>query len=141
MRGGGRPAVLAGTLARAFGHAEVFAAIGLLSLAAARFLPVLSLPLVCPARVLTGLPCPTCGMTHAFVALAHGDVGAAVSASPAGALLAALAWLLSAADLARLALGAPLPAVPARAARLAVAAGVAALVVNWAWMIARELAR
>ena len=126
-------------LARDFGHAEVFAVIGLLSFAVARYLPVLAIPLVCPARALTGLPCPTCGMTHAFVAVAHGDVAAALAASPAGALLAALAWLLSAADLVRLVVGARLPAVPERTARLLVAAGAVALVVNWTWMIAREL--
>lgn len=140
MSAGTRPAAIAGgTPARAFGHADVLAVIGLLSFAAARFLPLLSLPLVCPARALTGLPCPTCGMTHAFVAAAHGNVSAAVAASPAGALLAALAWLLSAADLARLAVGAPLPAVSERTARLLVATGVLLLGVNWAWMVAREL--
>jgi hypothetical protein len=137
---GSRPAeVVSAAPARTFGHAEVFAAIGLLSFAAARFLPVLSIPLVCPARALTGLPCPTCGMTHAFVAVAHGDLAAAVAASPAGALLAALAWILSAADLVRLVAGAPLPVVPERTARLLVASGTVALGINWAWMLAREL--
>lgn len=126
---------------RGFGHAEAFAAIALLSFAAARFLPVLAVPYTCPARALAGLPCPTCGMTHAFVALAHGDVAAAFAASPAGALLAAVAWLLVLLDLARLAAGRPLPAVPPRAARAAVAAGAALLALNWAWMLAREVLR
>jgi hypothetical protein len=118
----------------------VFAAIAALSFAAARFLPVLSVPYTCPARALLHLPCPTCGMTHAFVALAHGDLAAALQASPAGALLAAGAWLLALLDLVRLAAGWPLPSVPPRAARLAIAAGLAALLVNWAWLLAREVA-
>lgn len=61
-------------------------------------------PVVCPFRLLTGLPCPGCGMTRAWVFLAHGDVGAAASANPfvlvtmpaAGALVVAtcVAWRL-----------------------------------------------
>jgi hypothetical protein len=129
------------TRRRAFGHAEVFAAIALLSFGAARFLPVLSLGYTCPARALAGLPCPTCGMTHAFVALAHGDLAAAFAASPAGALLAGLAWLLAVADVARFALGAPLPRIPERTARPAVAAGVVLLLLNWGWMLALEALR
>ncbi|HEY6100872.1 MAG TPA: DUF2752 domain-containing protein, partial [Anaeromyxobacter sp.] len=97
-----------------FGHAEAFALVGLLSFLAARFLPVLALPVVCPMRALAGIPCATCGMTHAFVSLAHGDVAAALSASPAGALLAAGAWLFAAADLVRAAAGARLPEVSPR---------------------------
>lgn len=121
-----------------FGHAEVFALIGLLSFLVARFVPVLGLPFVCPLRGLAGIPCATCGMTHAFVHLAHGDVALAVAASPAGALLAALAWSYAALDLARAAAGAPLPVPTPRALRAATAAGVAVLLVNWAWLVVRE---
>ena len=123
---------------REFGHAEVFAAIALLSLAVARFLPVLAAPTTCPARALLHLPCPTCGMTHAFVALAHGDVAAALHASPLGAVLAAGAWGFALLDLSLLALGRPFPRVPAGALRLATAAGAAALLLNWAWLLARH---
>jgi hypothetical protein len=76
-------------------------------------------------------------MTHAFVALAHGDLAGALHASPLGAALAAAAWGLALLDLARLALGRPVPAVPAGALRLATGAGVAALIVNWAWLLSR----
>lgn len=122
-----------------FGHPEVFALIGLGSLAVARFVPVLGLAYTCPLRGLAGIPCATCGMTHAFVHLAHGEVGAAFAASPLGALLAASVWLLAALDLLRVARGWPLP-VPSRGlARGAVALGVAALLANWAWLVARGL--
>jgi hypothetical protein len=118
-----------------FGHAEVFAAIFALSFLAARFLPVLSLGLTCPARTLLGIPCASCGMTRAFVALASGDVAAAVAVSPAGALLAAVAWTFAAVALVRPALGFAWPAVGARAARAAAVLAVAVLLVNWAYLL------
>jgi hypothetical protein len=122
---------------RRFGHAEVFAAIAALSFLVARFVPVLAVPFTCPLRTMAGIPCATCGMTHAFVHLAHGEVAAAFASSPLGAALAAGAWLYAAADAARLALGAPLPAPGARALRVAAALGVAAVLANWAWLLAR----
>ncbi|MDX6307558.1 MAG: hypothetical protein QOI06_604 [Nocardioidaceae bacterium] len=39
-------------------------------------------PVVCPFRLATGLPCPGCGMTRAWVFLAHGRLGDAASANP-----------------------------------------------------------
>jgi hypothetical protein len=121
-----------------FGHAEVFAAIALLSFLVARFVPVLAFPLACPLRALAGVPCATCGMTHAFVHLAHGEVARALAASPLGALLAAGAWLYVLLDLARVAAGAPLPSPGPRALRAAAALGLAAVVVNWGWLLFRE---
>jgi hypothetical protein len=123
-----------------FGHAEVFAAIALLSFLVARFAPVLALPFTCPLRGMAGIPCATCGMTHAFVHLAHGEVASAFAASPLGALLAAGAWLYALADLARAALGAPLPVPAPRALRAVAALAVAALLVNWVWLVVREVA-
>ncbi len=120
-----------------FGHVEVFAAIAALSFLVARFAPVLGLPFTCPLKGLAGIPCATCGMTHAFVHLAHGHVALAVRASPLGALLAAAAWLFALADAARVALGAPLPVPSAPAVRAATAAGAVALLANWAWLLAR----
>jgi hypothetical protein len=118
-----------------FGVPELFALLGLASFLAARLLPVLDLPLACPFRAVTGLPCASCGMTHAFVFLASGRVGEAVAASPLGAALAAAAWLYAALDLLRAALGLPWPALPERAWRALAAAGVGAAAVNWAWML------
>jgi hypothetical protein len=123
---------------RRFGHAEVFAAIAVLSFLVARFVPVLAFPFTCPLKGLAGIPCATCGMTHAFVHLAHGEVARALAASPLGAFLAAGAWLYALADLVRLALGAPVPAASPRALRAAAALGVAAVLANWAWLLVRE---
>ncbi len=43
----------------------------------------------CPLKSLSGLPCLTCGTTRAAVALAQGDLAAALALNP----LAAAAWL------------------------------------------------
>jgi hypothetical protein len=123
---------------RRLGHLDVFAAIGALSFLVARFVPVLGLPFVCPLRGLAGIPCATCGMTHAFVHLAHGEVARALHASPLGALLAAAVWLLAVLDVARLAVGAPPPVPGVRALRAATAAGIVLLLCNWAWLVVRE---
>ena len=118
-----------------FGHAEVLAAIAALSFLAARFLPVLELGYACPARSLLGLPCATCGMTRAFVALAGGRVADAVAASPAGALLAAAAWGLAVAAALRPLLGFRWPAPGPRLARALAVGAVTILLANWAWLV------
>jgi len=125
---------LRGARAR-FGHAEVFATLFALSFLAARFLPLLDLPYACPFLELTGLPCATCGMTHAFVHLAHGEVAAAAAASPLGAALAAGAWLFALVALARAALGFPWPRLPPRTARAAVLLCGGAALANWAYLV------
>ena len=124
--------------ARRFGHAEVYALIAALSFLAARLLPVLSLRYTCPSKALLGLPCATCGMTHAFVALAHGDLAAALAASPLGALLAGGAWLFAVAAAVLLAAGRPFPRVPERLWRAAAAGGAVLLLANWAWLLAHR---
>jgi hypothetical protein len=118
-----------------FGVPEVFALIGLLSFAVARFLPVLAVPYTCPMKGAFGIPCATCGMTRAFVALARGDVAAALAASPLGALLAAAAWLYAALDLARAALDLPFPSLDLRLQRALVVIATLALAANWAWLL------
>ncbi len=117
------------------GIAELYAFLGVASFLVARFVPVLSVNYPCPLRTLLHVPCATCGMTHAFVYLAHGELARALQWSPAGVGLAALIWALSAADLVRVAAGRPLPEVPQRWLRRGVAAGLAVLAVNWAWML------
>ncbi len=36
-------------------------------------------PVLCPLRLLTGLPCPGCGLTRSFCAMIHGDLQHAVT--------------------------------------------------------------
>lgn len=43
--------------------------------------------LVCPVRHFTGIPCPTCGMTRSFMAIARGDLERAVSENLFGIIL------------------------------------------------------
>jgi hypothetical protein len=42
---------------------------------------------MCWSRVWLHVDCPFCGMTRSFVAVAHGDLGAAFAFHPAGPLL------------------------------------------------------
>jgi hypothetical protein len=58
-------------------------------LVVARMYPFDRFPLVsCPLKSMTGIPCPTCGMTRAFVRITHGQWATAFHVSPLGALLA-----------------------------------------------------
>lgn len=42
----------------------------------------LKIPLICPFRAATGVPCPFCGMATGTVASLRGDVGGAMLANP-----------------------------------------------------------
>ena len=120
--------------------AVAWGAIGALSLLAAALLR-LDLPgldfFACPLRAATGMPCPGCGATHAFVLLAHGDLAGALYASPLWACIALGLWSHAALTLARLlglrrALVLSLPAERSRPARLLVGA---LIVANWAFVV------
>jgi hypothetical protein len=41
-----------------------------------------SLPIFCPFKALTGIPCPGCGMTRAILSMAKGDFHGAVGHNP-----------------------------------------------------------
>ncbi|MBD2593958.1 DUF2752 domain-containing protein [Nostoc spongiaeforme FACHB-130] len=43
--------------------------------------------LVCPIRHLTGIPCPTCGMTRSFMAIGRGDLNQALTENLFGPIL------------------------------------------------------
>lgn len=53
----------------------VYAASLLIPLSALDAVPVV----LCGFRNITGMPCPGCGLTHAFLGLGHGDLDAAIS--------------------------------------------------------------
>ncbi|MEO9330280.1 DUF2752 domain-containing protein [Gordonia aurantiaca] len=61
-------------------------------------------PGICPFALLTGLPCPGCGLTRSWVALMHGDVAAAVRFNvfgPVFLVLTAVTVVLAVATLVR----------------------------------------
>ncbi len=71
----------------------VLATSGLAALAAAALISPSRLatgPVLCPFRLLTGVPCPSCGMTRSWVSLTHGDLGASISQHPLGPATMAL---------------------------------------------------
>ena len=47
---------------------------------------LLGLPTLCVFRLLTGIPCPGCGLTRSCVCLAHGRLGESVAYHPLGPL-------------------------------------------------------
>ena len=118
-----------------------FGLLALFGLAASLFAPDKVLLLAhCPLRDLTGLPCPTCGGTHAAVALAHGRLAGAFTSSPlvTGGLLLFTFWLMA---------GLATTLVPAwrrelvlgaREKRTARVLAVLLVLLGWAWVIFRS---
>jgi len=94
----------------------------------------------CLFHALTGWPCPLCGSTRAFRALAHGEWGAALHVSPLACLLAlalALAGLWHLAALLWPGAEPPrLPAVPSRWRTPLLLALLAAVFANWGYRLA-----
>ncbi|MCF8610934.1 DUF2752 domain-containing protein [Gordonia sp. HY285] len=69
---------------------------GAAAVVAAACIPVSAVddgPVICPFRRLTGLPCPGCGLTRAFVYTMHGDLPSAFAAHAFGPVVVALAVL------------------------------------------------
>ena len=89
----------------------------------------------CPFRAITGIPCPTCGTTHAALALLNGRFGDAFSANPL-ATLAGIAFVgggLLAPVWA--AFNWSVPEIRAPLPRWARAAIVAALLTGWVYLM------
>ena len=119
-----------------------FGLLALCGLAASRFAPDQVLLLAhCPLRNLTHIPCPTCGGTHAAVALAHGRLAAAFTSSPlvAAGLILFSVWMM---------VGSVTTLVPAWRRELVLSAGekrtarvLAVLMIlgGWAWVIHQSL--
>jgi hypothetical protein len=61
--------------------------------AALQLLPV-HIPIFCPLRAATGVPCPLCGMTTSVEATLRLDLGDALAATPAGSLAVVVAIAL-----------------------------------------------
>ena len=90
----------------------------------------------CPFRTVTGLPCPTCGATHAVVALSRLDWGGAFAANPLVTIVA-LALILGglAAGTAAL-LGRPLR--EPRWGPVSRWSAVLLVLLNWVWVLAHS---
>jgi hypothetical protein len=113
-------------------HTAAFGAIALLALAAARFFPFHLMPIACPLRAGTGVPCLTCGMTTAMTSMARGDFARAFAANPLGVALFLVCALTALYALARF-LGLPALRVDLgpRDARVLRIAAVATVAANW----------
>lgn len=116
-------------------HALGLAAAAAALLFAAVIVPPDSPLFACPFRAATGLPCLTCGCTHAFHYAVRGDLARAFASSPLGALLAIacaahLAW--TALRLCGLRWAPQLS--PSRSLRWA---ALGALAANWAFLVLR----
>ena len=115
-------------------------AVAAAGLALARVFPDLTLRLAhCPLRDSTGLPCPTCGGTHAAVALAAGDWAEAWRANPlvtaaVVAFVLWIAWAAAALAVPRLRVRVVLTAGEKKAARIGAAL---LLIATWLWEILR----
>jgi len=71
----------------------VFAASALLPLPAANG-QVAHIPAFCPFYRMTGLPCPGCGLTRAFICISHGDLAQSIHWHPIGWLVyAVFVWI------------------------------------------------
>jgi hypothetical protein len=92
------------------------------------------LPVICPFRALAGLPCPGCGTTRSFFALAGGRVLTAVRLNPLGLFL----WLFLGAVVAFKAGVLSLPSFK-RARGAIMVGGLAAAFVAWFLMLGRRM--
>lgn len=114
---------------------------GLVGLLVARFIPVAKwVPFWgCPLRQNTGWPCPACGLTRVADRLSHFNLPGAWEANPLGTVAGLLFALAAVVSALHLAFGVPLPEATvsdreARALRIAV---VLAVVVNYAFVVAK----
>lgn len=92
---------------------------------------------LCWFRRVVGLDCPFCGMTRSFVALAHGELAAALRFHPAGPLLFAAMLVAVVAVVVALVRRSP-PVVDRRAFRIAVDAVIAVCLVVGIFQMVRS---
>ena len=82
----------------------------------------------------TGLPCPGCGTRRALLRLLHGDVVAGFAQNPLAVLSASAFVIAGLAAPVWLAAGGRSPVLDSRRRPGWLAAGMAAVVANWAWL-------
>src|SRR5687768_9464044 len=92
----------------------------------------------CAFKTITGLPCPTCGVTRTIIALSRGEVDRALFLNPLVAIACGVGvlYLLYAAAVLALRLPRFRPTVSAAGARRLRVAAVALLAANWGWLMA-----
>ena len=91
----------------------------------------------CSFKAATGIPCMTCGGTRTLALVARGDLAGALAMNPLVAVGFFLLVLWALADLALWTRGRALGlSLGPRARTLVIVAGIAALVANWAYVIA-----
>jgi Protein of unknown function (DUF2752) len=116
----------------------ILAGCALVAITMVALLPLDRLPFsLCVFKATTGIPCMTCGTTRALARLARFDLAGALAMNPLTTLgtLALGPW--AAADLLLLLRGRALSLeLSPAAARVARIAAVAAVLTNWAWLIA-----
>jgi len=128
---------------RRFGFGEIYMAIGLLAIATARFFPFDRIQglWTCPLYGMTGVPCPTCGFTRAFVRTAHLHFAHAFEVSPLGTMLFLFIVVYVVFALLRLAFGWPWPrvVVEGRFEGYLFRVGILVMVAgNWAYLLVRH---
>jgi hypothetical protein len=60
----------------------IYGSIAVMALAAALYLPLTDMVPACVFRTVTGIPCPSCGITRSLVHLAHGDIAGSLILNP-----------------------------------------------------------
>jgi len=65
-------------------HLRVLSACGLVLAAAIPPRVLDGTPTICPFRLITGLPCPACGLTRSVVSAMHGDALSSLETHPFG---------------------------------------------------------
>lgn len=125
--------------AGAVDHELIWAPIAALILLAARLFPFERFPVGrCPLRTLSGIPCLSCGGTRALMALTRFDVAAAFALNPlvAGLGLGGAVYVVHALGVWLLGWRRWTPSLRTPAARrVARIAVVAAIALNWAYLI------
>lgn len=121
-----------------FDHEAVWGTLALIGLLASRFFPFDRIGLTCWLHRLTGIPCPSCGGTRAFVAMAHGHFVQGFLLNPLAAVAFVLILVAVPYCIAVVLLRKPrlrLTAVSSRDHATLVASVAGLIAVNWTYLI------